>query len=88
MMRALLELSSHASLSKPDEVLTCVAKKNVKDSFKANLVDFYKHYADFNQYSKAWFSETSEDESRDTSDADQLCKIKTIQIKGQIVSIS
>jgi len=47
MMRALLELSDHADLHSADDVLMYIARKKVKDSFKANLVDFYKHYADF-----------------------------------------
>ena len=47
MMRALLELSEHADLSNADDVLMCIARKKVKDSFKANLVDFYRHYAAF-----------------------------------------
>ena len=47
MMRALLEISRHADLHDSDDVLMYVAKKNVKESFKANLIDFYRHYADF-----------------------------------------
>jgi integrase len=47
MMRALLELSVHADLHNADDVLMYIARKKVKDSFKANLVDFYRHYADF-----------------------------------------
>jgi hypothetical protein len=47
MMRALLEISNHANLHKSDDVLMCIARKKVKDSFKANLVDFYRHYAEF-----------------------------------------
>ena len=47
MMRALLELSDHADLHNADDVLMHIARKKVKDSFKANLVDFYRHYADF-----------------------------------------
>jgi integrase len=47
MMRALLEISDHADLHDADDVLMYVAKKNVKESFKANLIDFYRHYADF-----------------------------------------
>jgi integrase len=47
MMRALLEISEHADLHNSDDVLMYIARKKVKDSFKANLVDFYRHYADF-----------------------------------------
>jgi integrase len=47
MMRALLEISNHADLHDSDDVLMYIARKNVKDSFKANLVDFYRHYAEF-----------------------------------------
>jgi integrase len=47
MMRALLEIADHADLHKSDDVLMYIARKKVKDSFKANLVDFYRHYADF-----------------------------------------
>ena len=47
MVRALLEISRHADLHKADDVLLYIARKRVKDSFKANLVDFYRHYADF-----------------------------------------
>jgi hypothetical protein len=47
MIRTLLELSEHADLHNADDVLMYVARKKVKDSFKANLVDFYRHYAAF-----------------------------------------
>jgi len=47
MMRALLEISNHADLHSADDVLMYIARKKVKDSFKANLVDFYRHYAEF-----------------------------------------
>jgi hypothetical protein len=47
MTRALLEISEHADLSNADDVLMYVARKKVKDSLKANLVDFYRHYAAF-----------------------------------------
>ncbi len=47
MMRALIEISDHADLRNADEVLMYIARKKVKDSFKANLVDFYRHYAVF-----------------------------------------
>jgi integrase len=47
MMRALLEISDRADLHNADEVLMYIARKKVKDSFKANLVDFYRHYAVF-----------------------------------------
>lgn len=47
MMRALLEISDHADLHSADDVLMYIAKKKVKDSFKANLADFYRHYAEF-----------------------------------------
>ena len=43
MMRALLEISNHADMHSADDVLMYIARKKVKDSFKANLVDFYKH---------------------------------------------
>ena len=47
MMRALLEVSDHADLQNADDVLMYIARKKVKDSFKANLVGFYRHYAVF-----------------------------------------
>jgi len=47
MVRALIELSRNSNLDNAGEVSLCIAKKNVKDSFKANLCDFYKNYADF-----------------------------------------
>jgi hypothetical protein len=46
-MRALFEISDHVNLRSADDVLMYIARKQVKDSFKANLVDFYRHYADF-----------------------------------------
>jgi len=39
MMRALLEISHHADLHDSDDVLMYIAKKNVKESFKANLIE-------------------------------------------------
>jgi len=47
MIRALLEISRNANLHDSSEVSLYIAKKKVKDSFKANLCDFYKHYADY-----------------------------------------
>jgi integrase len=47
MVRALLEISEHAGLHNADDVLMYIARKKVKDSFKANLIDFYRHYAAF-----------------------------------------
>ena len=47
MIRALFEISDHADLHNADGVLMYIGRKEVKDSFKANLIDFYRHYADF-----------------------------------------
>jgi integrase len=47
MIRALVEISKNADLDNPNEVSLYIAKKNVKESFKANLCDFYKHFADY-----------------------------------------
>jgi len=46
MIRALNEVSRNVNLNSPNEVSLYIAKKNVKDSFKANLCDFYKHYSE------------------------------------------
>jgi integrase len=46
-IRVLEELSKNADLSNPSEVLLYIAKKKVKESYKANLCSFYKHFTDF-----------------------------------------
>ncbi len=47
MIRALLEISRNVNLHNPSEVSLYIAREKVKDSFTANLCDFYKHYADY-----------------------------------------
>ena len=51
LTRALNEIGNHANLDNPGEVLTYVAKKKVRDSYKANLCDFYQHYAEYCHFS-------------------------------------
>jgi integrase len=41
------EIGSNADLDNPDQVLSYIANKKVKESYKANLVDYYSHYCDF-----------------------------------------
>ena len=43
MIRALNDLGRSADLGNHGEVSLCIAKKKVRDSYKANLCDFYKH---------------------------------------------
>jgi integrase len=45
MVRALKKIAKHCDLFNTNEVLTYIAKLNVMDSYKANLCDFYKHFA-------------------------------------------
>ena len=45
LIRALNEIGNNANLSNPSEVSAYIARKKVKDSYKANLCDFYEHYA-------------------------------------------
>ena len=47
MVRALKKIAKHVNLDNPNEVLDYIARKKVMDSYKANLCDFYKHYADY-----------------------------------------
>ena len=47
MVRALKCIAKHVNLDNPNEVLDYIARKKVMDSYKANLCDFYKHYADY-----------------------------------------
>jgi integrase len=47
LIRALNDIGCHANLNDSSEVLAYIAKKKVKDSYKANLCDFYQHYTDF-----------------------------------------
>ena len=47
MIRALNEIGRHVNLENPNEVSLYIAKKKAMDSFRANLCDFYKHYADY-----------------------------------------
>jgi integrase len=49
LIRALNEIGNNANLANSSEVLIYIAKKKVRESFKANLCDFYQHYAE--QYS-------------------------------------
>jgi integrase len=46
-IRVLEEFNKQANLNNPSEVLMYIAKKKVKESYKANLCSFYKHYTDF-----------------------------------------
>ncbi|PMB74218.1 hypothetical protein C0199_00595 [Candidatus Bathyarchaeota archaeon] len=48
MVRALKKMSRHCNLLNPNDVLMYIAKLNVSESYKANLCDFYKHFADHN----------------------------------------
>jgi integrase/recombinase XerD len=41
------EIGSNADLDNPDQVLSYIANKKVRESYKANLVDYYSHYCDF-----------------------------------------
>ena len=47
MVRALKCIAKHVNLDNPNEVLDYIARKKVMDSYKANLCDFYKHYANY-----------------------------------------
>ena len=47
LIRALNEIGRHVNLENPSEVALYIAKKKAMDSFRANLCDFYKHYADY-----------------------------------------
>ena len=47
MVRALKKIAKHVNLDNPNEVLDYIARKKAMDSYKANLCDFYKHYADY-----------------------------------------
>jgi integrase len=47
LIRALKKIAKHVNLNNPNDVLDYIARKNVRDSYKANLCDFYKHYADY-----------------------------------------
>lgn len=41
-------MEKHVNLDHPEEVLSYVAQKHAKESYKANLIDYYSHYCDFN----------------------------------------
>jgi integrase len=46
MIRALNEIARHVDLHNASDVSKYIALKHVAEFFKANLCDFYKHYAD------------------------------------------
>ncbi len=45
MVKALMKISRNVDIDNPSEVLTYIAKLKAMDSYKANLCDFYSHYA-------------------------------------------
>jgi len=47
LIRVLNEIGSNVDLRRSSEVLTYIAEKNVKDSYKENMCDFYQHYANY-----------------------------------------
>jgi integrase len=47
MVKALRKMAKHCNLFNPNEALTYIAKLNAMESYKANLCDFYKHFADY-----------------------------------------
>jgi len=47
MVRALKKIAKHVNLDNPNEVLDYIARKKAMDSYKANLCDFYEHYANY-----------------------------------------
>jgi integrase len=49
MINALSLISKSANLDSTDEVLLLISKRKITDSSKANLCDFYSHYAKFYQ---------------------------------------
>jgi integrase len=48
MANVLTQIEKHVRLDNTDQVSTYIAEKQVKESYKANMVDYYAHYCDFN----------------------------------------
>ncbi|MEM3829774.1 MAG: tyrosine-type recombinase/integrase [Conexivisphaerales archaeon] len=46
MVNVLLRFSRHVNINDPNEVLNYINRLKAMDSYKANLCDYYRHYAD------------------------------------------
>ncbi len=49
MLKALIKISRSVNIDDPNEVSMHISKLKAMESYKANLCDFYKHYADYYQ---------------------------------------